>query len=119
MQELHTYFATRVNAQELTSLVTTPTATPTDTVTPTVTPTPTPSDTPIVTPTPTDTLTVTPTISPSPRPSVRGAGEDDELESEDSEDGLHATGQGKLHGEGLGGSLNLNLHTGAHVDLDD
>ena len=111
MQELHAYFATRVNAEELAPLETTPTVTPTATPTPTqtdtVTPTPTPSDT--ITPTPT--VTVTPTPTPTGKPSITGVdGDDDDDDIDIEENGSSVRVQN--------GIFHTASHTGHHRDDD-
>ena len=81
MAQLHTYFAQRVNAEELAPLDTI-TPTPTDTITPTITPTPTP--TPGETPTPT----------PTPNPKIKfGWIRSQEVSQEE----LHESNTAKLH----------------------
>lgn len=92
MSQLHAYFSSRVNAEELAPLDATPT--PTDTITP------------AITPTPTDTITPTPT--PSVTPSITGIHGDNEDEHE-SEEELHESIKAKIHENEHGENVKVKI----------
>lgn len=110
MAQLHTYFASRIDAAELAPLDTTPT--PTGTVTPT------PTDTLSPTPTPTPTGTPTTTITPTP-PSVHISGDDEDETNEDeheSQEELHESIQGKIHENEQGEHTKIKLNVRSRGD---
>jgi hypothetical protein len=107
LAQLHTYFNSRVDAEEPA-----PTVTPTPTASDTITLTPTATPTPDETPTPTPEVTLTPTPTPGEKPSINGVHGSDEEE-------IHESNTAKIHEHEHGKNIGITTDTDQKTEIED